>query len=167
MGVALLAGCAPSGAKLEAMARLGEIQADAPIKADASILIAAPPQTVWRRLTDIDHWPDWQLDIHSAKLVGPLASGSTFVWRSSVTVRSRLALVRPPSTMSWTGHALGLKAVHVWTISDQRDGRTQLRTRESMDGWPMSLLYNSAQLQASDLAWLAALKKASEAAPDR
>jgi len=161
-----LTACAPSSAKLEAFARRGEIQDDAPIKADAAIRISAPIQRVWGVLTDIDHWPTWQADISTATLNGRLAPGSTFKWKSGgLTVRSRLSVVRPRSMIAWRGRALGLNAVHIWILTPQPDGAVLVRTRESMDGFPISLLYPSAKLQASDVAWLASLKRAAEAAP--
>jgi hypothetical protein len=56
-----------------------------------------------------------------------------------------------------------LKAVHVWTLTDEPGGRVLVRTRESMDGFPISLLFPSAKLQESDVHWLMRLKQAAEA----
>lgn len=157
-------GCAPSNDRLEMLARTGNIQENAPIKADASIEVAAPQQRLWDLLANIDQWPRWQPDIDAAALHGSLSPGSQFTWRSGGTsVRSKLALVAPITAISWTGQAFGLKAVHVWTFTALPGGRVLVRTRESMDGFPISLLYSSAKLQESDVGWLASLKRVAEA----
>jgi hypothetical protein len=162
--VASLAGCSPPNSKLEALAKNGAIQEMAPVKADASILIGAPLPRVWELISDIDRWSTWQPDITKAALHGPLAAESKFNWNGGGTsVESTLMLVKPLKAISWTGRALGLRAVHVWTLATEPDGRVLVRTRESMDGFPITLLYPSAKLQKSDTYWLARLKQAAEA----
>jgi len=162
--VAVSTGCAPSNDRLERLARSGNIQENAPIKADASIEVAAPQQRLWSLLAGIDQWPRWQPDIDAAALHGSLSPGSQFTWRSGGTsVRSKLALVEPITAISWTGQAFGLEAVHVWTFTALPSGRVLVRTRESMDGFPISVLYPSAKLQESDVRWLASLKRVAEA----
>jgi uncharacterized protein YndB with AHSA1/START domain len=162
--MASLAGCSPPSSKLEALAKNGTIQESAPVKADAGILIDAPLPKVWQLISDIDRWPTWQPDITKAALQGPLAADSKFSWNGGGTaVESTLMLVKPLKAISWTGRAMGLKAIHVWTLTPEPGGRVLVRTRESMDGFPITLLYPSSKLQESDVHWLARLKQAAEA----
>jgi len=39
--------------------------------------------------------------------------------------------------IAWTGHAMGLTAIHVWTLSPIAKGRTHLDMVESMTGFPV------------------------------
>jgi uncharacterized protein YndB with AHSA1/START domain len=159
-----LAGCSPPTSKLEALAKNGMIQETAPIKADASIVIDAPLPRVWKLISDIDHWPAWQPAITRAVLHGPLTTETRFDWKGGgISVESRLMQVKPLKAISWTGRAMGLKAIHVWTLAAQPGGRVLVRTRESMDGFPIALLYPSARMQENDAQWLARLKQAAEA----
>ncbi len=43
--------------KLEALAAMGWIQEDAPVKAASEITIKAPRETIWQILTNINDWP--------------------------------------------------------------------------------------------------------------
>lgn len=161
---AVVLGLGGSTTGLEQLARSGRIEWDAPIQANVSILIDAPPSIVWRLLTDIDTWPRWQSDITAASLKGRVVSGTAFTWRTGDTdVVSELALVRPTTTLSWTEKALGLRAVHMWTLSQRSDGRVLVRTRESMGGFPSSLFYSSTSLVDANRRWLVALRHAGEA----
>ena len=55
-----------------------EIKTDAPAVARGEIKIAAPPDVVWRILSDISNWPNWNPEVKAATLEGPLAPGTHF-----------------------------------------------------------------------------------------
>jgi hypothetical protein len=57
---------------------MSNINDQAPVKCNKSILIQAGKEKVWRVLTGIDQWPDWQTDIKKAKLHGELKPGTPF-----------------------------------------------------------------------------------------
>jgi uncharacterized protein YndB with AHSA1/START domain len=149
------------GDQLEQLARSGNIQENAPVKASVSVEIDAPPEHVWHLLTAIDDWPEWQTDIGSAKLDGPLQSGTSFTWSAGMSTHSRLALVKPPEEIAWTGTAFGANAVHVWKLHRLPGNRTLVKTDESMDGF-LTWFYSSKKLEESDRRWLSNLKAASE-----
>ena len=44
---------------------------------EASLDTTASPVTVWRVWSDVNHWPDWNPDVISVSLDGPLAVGAS------------------------------------------------------------------------------------------
>ena len=141
-----------------------QIKEDAPAISRDAIFIVAPVDTVWAVLTNIDLWPKWQPEISHAKLEGPLAPGSSFRWRSSgLPISSTIRILEAPTRIGWTGSALGIQAVHIWTLAPQQ-GRVSVRIEESFDGWPVWLLRGWMQrtLDRSNRAWLESLKRRAE-----
>lgn len=143
---------------LQQLASQGKIQADAPIQTTLRITIDAPPEKVWQRLTDVQHWPGWQAEIHDARIDGSLQAGTTLAWTSGVRINARLALVREPHILAWTGKAMNLRAIHVWTLEPLPGGRTQVTVNESMSGFLAGMVFSSKKLEESDQQWLNALK---------
>jgi Polyketide cyclase / dehydrase and lipid transport len=85
-------------------------------------------------IADFDAWPDWNPDVKSMSIHGPVAPGTEFEWRSGpLRITSRLERVERPNLIGWTGKALGIAAVHVWHFEAQ-DGGTLVRTEESWAG---------------------------------
>jgi uncharacterized protein YndB with AHSA1/START domain len=112
----------------------------APLTVHKEILIHAPPEIVWKVQTDIDAWSRWQSGISSARTFSPVAATSTFEWKSGgLTIRSEVQSFEPTRRISWTGVALGTRAMHTWTFSAEQGG-TLVTTDESMTGWLVSLL---------------------------
>jgi len=141
-----------------------QIKEDAPVVNRDSIVVAAPLETVWAVLTDIDAWPTWQPEISRAKLNGPLAPGSRFRWGSNgLPITSTIREVEPPMRIAWSGNSLGIDAAHVWTMMQQGD-RVSVRVEESFDGWPVRLLRGLMQraLDRANRAWLESLKGRAE-----
>ena len=54
------------------------IDQQAPAITRDKILIAAPLSTVWNVQTGVSRWPQWNTDVSSAAIDGPLAVGSVF-----------------------------------------------------------------------------------------
>src|SRR4029077_17497512 len=80
--------------------RIGEdtmnINRNAPIVAAHEIAIGADIQTVWRALTSVDRWPDWNADIQRAQLTGLLAAGTVFNWETAgFAISSTIADLTP------------------------------------------------------------------------
>lgn len=116
------------------------VDRNAPLVARQEIMIAARREKVWALLTDIERWPEWQSDVSSARLEGPLAPGTVFRWKAKgLGITSTIEMVEGEKRVGWTGDSLGMKAVHIWTLEQQTSG-TRVITEESLSGWLASLL---------------------------
>ena len=59
------------------------------------------------------------MDVASADLRGPLAPGTEFRWKSGgSSIVSILQEIEPKRRIAWTGRTLGIRAVHVWTFTE-------------------------------------------------
>ncbi len=117
-----------------------KIDENAPMTARKEILISAPVEKIWALETDINRWPEWQPGVSSAKLEGGVAVGSIFRWKGQgMNITSTLQEVDPPRRIGWTGKAMGMQAVHVWTFEPQGDN-TRVVSEESWSGWFARLL---------------------------
>jgi uncharacterized protein YndB with AHSA1/START domain len=111
-----------------------EVDRSAPALASSEIEVATPPESVWDLIADFDAWPDWNPDVQSMSIHGPVVPGTEFKWRSGpLRITSRLERVERPNLIGWRGKALGIAAVHVWHF-EARDGGTLVRTEESWAG---------------------------------
>ncbi len=117
-----------------------EIDHGAPVVSSAETSIAAPITTVWRLLSDLAHWPDWNRAISSMRLEGPLQAGTVFRWRSGGSrIVSRLEDIEAPRRIAWSGRTMGIRALHVYEL-DEDDQGTRVRTEESFAGLVARLL---------------------------
>ena len=113
---------------------LAGIDEQAPVVGASEIEIAAPPETVWAVLADLERWPSWNRDVKSMSIDGPVAPGSVFKWKAGPgTITSTIERVEPPALIAWTGKTLGIDAIHFWHL-EPRDGKTFVRTQESYGG---------------------------------
>jgi uncharacterized protein YndB with AHSA1/START domain len=112
-----------------------EVNRAAKAYAKEEIVIEAPPEKVYRILSDINHWPDWQSNVSRANLEGSPEVDKPFTWRSGgLKIRSRLHTVNPVSEFGWTGRIWWISAVHNWTITD-RGERCVVTVEESLRGF--------------------------------
>lgn len=142
-----------------------QVNPHAPAQTRQAIEIAAPPETVWRLLSQVDQWAAWQPDITSPHLNGPFQVGSSFDWQSGgLHIHSTLHTVEPLARIGWSGAAFGTFAVHNWTLTRLPNGHTEVRVDEGMEGWLVRLLRPVFQrgLDKSIQFWLARLKQAAE-----
>lgn len=122
-----------------------EIDRSAPATAAGELDIAASPEVVWDVISNIEAWPSWNPDVKTATLEGPLAVGSVFRWRAGgVSLTSTLGAVDPPSELSWTGRAMGIRAIHTFRF-EPNDGGTLARSEESWAGLVPTLLRGSSR----------------------
>lgn len=142
------------------------IDQSAPLKAQKSIEISAPVNTVWALLADIPDWPKWQPDVTTAEIEGELAVGSIFRWKAAgLNITSTLQEVQPDQQIGWTGKSVGMQAVHHWTLESIENG-TRVSTEESLNGWFARLLkfFDTHFLEKSLANSLNVLKKRAEQA---
>ncbi len=118
---------------------------DAPVFVSGSIDVAAPVEVVWRVLTAVEQWPEWNPDVRGAAVNGALAEGTTFQWKAGPgTIKSTFQAVEPMQLLGWTGKTLGIPAVHAYRLR-WRDGVTTVTTEESWDGRVARLFRSSFQ----------------------
>lgn len=116
------------------------VRGDAPVYAVQKITIQAPSDKVWRVLSQIDHWEEWQTDISHPKLSGPLQAGSNFSWKTNgARIQSTLHTVVPNAELGWYGKSFGRFAIHNWILRQVGDS-TEVTVEESMEGWLVQLL---------------------------
>jgi hypothetical protein len=119
---------------VSAPANGARINDQAPIILRAEIEVTAPPDLVWEVLSGIDGWPNWNPEVKQASLDGPLVEGATFRWKAGPSsLTSKLVTVAASRQIAWTGKLMGLRAIHVYNL-EPRDGKTLVRTEESVEG---------------------------------
>jgi uncharacterized protein YndB with AHSA1/START domain len=140
--------------------KMKSINNDAMVKCSKNITINASPEKVWAVMTNIDNWASWQADISRAKLNGELKPETTFDWKTrGLVIHSTLHTVEPYKNFGWSGKAIGLFAIHNWTLSGA-NGQTIVSVEESMEGFLSKLLKKSLNknLQKGMQKWLDLLK---------
>src|SRR5215216_4019617 len=121
--------------------------ADAPVGSRHEIEIAAPPELVWDVLTDFDRWPQWNPEVKSMSVDGPLAPGSVFRWKAGPgTIVSTLEQVDRPRYVRWRGRTMSIAAIHEWRL-EERAGGAHVETDESFSGVLARFLRGSLQKQ--------------------
>ncbi|MBP7705699.1 MAG: SRPBCC domain-containing protein [Candidatus Aminicenantes bacterium] len=112
-----------------------EVNRNAPVIGAAEAHIGAPIEVVWRILSDLPGWPEWNKGVSRISVDGPVKVGAEFRWGSGgMKIASRLVDVEPPQRIAWTGKMIGVRAVHVWELTESGAG-THVRTEESFEGW--------------------------------
>ncbi len=134
-----------------------------PIKSRAETVVKAPLEVVWDLMVKIDQWPGWNPAVYSAKLDGPLVTGSTFRWKAGdIAIISTLRDIEAPRRLTWSGVAFGTQAVHSWQFDIVEQG-TRVMTFETLEGWLPSIVPGmQASLDNTLSSWLAHLKAAAE-----
>ena len=116
-----------------------------PVSGTAEIDVAAPVETVWRVLTELERWPSWNPDVTSMSVDGPPAEGTVFRWKAGPgTIVSTIRRWDPPRLVAWSGKTMGVKATHVWHF-EQAGAATHVRTEEALHGIVARLLRGSLQ----------------------
>lgn len=146
------------------LTQMTNVNKQAPVFCQKEIVINASINKVWRILTDIDNWPNWNTDISNAKLNGRLTPKTTFDWKAGgVKIHSTLHTVESVKNFGWTGKALGAFAIHNWTLTET-NGQTNVFVEESMQGILVGLFKRSfsKNLENGMQKWLDFLKQKCE-----
>ena len=111
-----------------------EFDHKAPAVGTADAFIMAPIKAVWSVLSDLENWPSWNKGVSKIRVKGPIQVGTSFAWVGGGSkIVSRLEEVDPPNRIAWSGKTLGIRAIHVWELSEKGEG-TQVHTEESFEG---------------------------------
>ncbi|MEQ8470518.1 MAG: SRPBCC family protein [Marinoscillum sp.] len=143
------------------LAQEGKINPDASIRDSQSIIINASIEKVWNAIIDIKGWSEWNPDIKSVKIES-VEVGKSFSWNiGGTTINSTIRQIIPNELISWTGSAMGIKAIHVWRLEEAEGNQTIVTTEESMQGF-FTLFFSHQKLHSSLLNWLDRLKQEAE-----
>ncbi|MCH6259247.1 SRPBCC domain-containing protein [Puniceicoccaceae bacterium K14] len=97
-----------------------------------AINIAAPPQTIWKLLTDADRFKSWNSTI--VDLTGKIAPGEKIQLRSTLaperTFKLKVKEFEPHKRLSW-GDAMGTRA---YTLTPNSEGGTLFTMSEKIGG---------------------------------
>src|SRR4051812_23630697 len=114
---------------------------------EATALIQASPEAIWRILTEAQRLPTWDSGIE--RIEGTIAPGQTITIYSKITPgRAFPATVTdftPPRTMRWRGGLpLGLfKGVRTFTLTQQDPHTTRFTMREEFSGPLLAMIWKS------------------------
>lgn len=135
-------------------------------KYSASTTIQAPPQAVWKILTDAGGYPAWDLSMDHIE--GRLALGETVKFFTRLSPQAfpvRVTAFEPNRRLVLTGGMpLGLfKSERTHTLTENQDGSTTFRTEEFFSG-PLLAVFgrNLPDLTENFKSFVAALKKKAE-----
>jgi hypothetical protein len=137
---------------------------EASVRSKREIEIAAPTEVVWEVLIGFEQWPQWNPEVKSMSLKGPVEPGTEFRWKSGPgTIISTLEQVDPLGYIRWRGRTLSIKALHEWRFEPSNDG-THVESDESFSGLLARLFRGSLQktLDRSTESGLEHLKRESE-----
>lgn len=132
----------------------------------ASTTIQAPPQTVWKILTDVGGYPGWDLSMDHIE--GRLAPGETVKFFTKLSPQAfpvRVTAFEPNRRLVLTGGMpLGLfKSERTHTLTENSDGSTAFRTEEVFSGPLLPVFGRSLpDLTENFRSFAAALKKRAE-----
>lgn len=142
------------------LAKEGKINQDASLRDSQSTIINAPIDKVWDLMIDFNSWPDWNEEIKSIE-IEEVKVGSVFKWNiNGSSIKSTIRQIKEKELISWTGTAMGIKAIHVWKF--EADGnQTIVTTEESIQGF-LTVFFGHQKLHSSLLNWLDQLRKKAE-----
>lgn len=140
------------------------INKNAPVKSMNQIEIDAPIDTVWKILTNIRSWADWQKAVSETEVHGGIKEGTQFNWKAGgLSFKSTIHTVKSKSMFGWTGTTFGASAIHNWTFVEI-NGKTMVKVEESLQGVFPRLFrsYFQRNLDSGVITNLEELKAASE-----
>ncbi|MFD2200894.1 SRPBCC family protein [Shivajiella indica] len=122
-----------------------EVNPNAPVLAKAKIDIQASNKEVWKVLTQLNNWPEWQTEVSSVEFQGPIQEGTMFNWKvGALKFKSRIHTIVPQMYFGWTGEIVGVQAIYNWTIEESENFVT-VYVEESLQGPIANILKSSFQ----------------------
>lgn len=110
------------------------VNENAPVKSMSQLEIAAPVDTVWKILTGIRNWPEWQKSVTETTAPETVEEGTEFHWKAGgLSFKSRIHTAELHKAFGWTGTTLGAAAVHNWRFIE-KENSTVVIVEESLQG---------------------------------
>lgn len=98
------------------------------------MLIEAPIEKVWERLTSINNWIDWQSSVSYTQIDSPPEKNVSFVWVSDgISFYSTIHTNKKFESFGWIGTTWGAQAIHNWHFTKEED-KTKVIVEESLQG---------------------------------
>ena len=114
----------------------------APVHVSNEIDAAAPPESVWAWLIDVERWPTWYPNASNVVFADGAAQLSlriAFKWRTfGVAIRSTVVEFESYDRIAWNAFGLGVDAYHAWLLTATPRG-THILTEETQYGWAARL----------------------------
>jgi uncharacterized membrane protein len=103
-----------------------------------SFEVVAPVDDAWRRLAEVERWPEWAPHIRSVTVspsgpLGPSSSGVLHVRRLGRT-RFRMSAWEPPRRWEWAGSLPGVRVTYDHRFEASGDKATTMTWTVSLDG---------------------------------
>ncbi len=141
-----------------------KINQEAAVIQSKSIIINETPEKIWRILSDVEKWNDWNVKIKKVRIDDELKLSSEFTWVSGgAKIKSKVHTYDFNKTLGWTGKTFGARAIHNWYFEETVNG-TKITVEESMEGWLIGLMKKkmNSMLERDMTLWLEELKTESE-----
>jgi len=133
---------------------------NAPVFATFEIEINAPPDAVWKVVTDFGGWPSWNPNVQTVDINELVSKGTVFKLVSGGSkIRSTIQVFDRPNLIAWNGSIMTIKSVTVCSLTPQ-ESRTTVMAEESFEG-PVAWLFKKSlqrMLETSLLDMLKGLK---------
>ncbi len=137
--------------QLETFAKDGKINEEASVKDKQSIVIHAPIDEVWKVVTDIANWNQWNSQVSSAEKL----SEEEFTWTLNNTrFNSKVSYSDAPYRFCWVSKGSLLKCVHLYKLDEVDENETSVVFEGSMQGLKTIFSYNHRKLHRSFVTWL-------------
>ena len=104
------------------------------ITIEASDVIQSEVKAIWKLMSEVNRWPEWNKAISFARLEGVFVKGTPFRWTSGVNIRSTLEDVIINKRIVWSTKSVGVKTVQSWEFKKTDEG-VLVFVSQSAEGW--------------------------------
>ena len=104
------------------------------ITIEASDVIQSEIKAIWKLMSEVNRWPEWNKAISFARLEGVFVKGTPFRWTSGVNIRSTLEDVIINKRIVWSTKSVGVKTVQSWEFKRTDEG-VLVFVSQSAEGW--------------------------------
>jgi hypothetical protein len=106
-----------------------------PVRQKRSILVAAPRDAVWERLTHVAEWARWHPAFSAVEAATPIVPGARFAYTyRSTRIRAEVTTLAPMEAFAFIGRARGVTAHNRWTLIARSPASCEVTVEEEMRG---------------------------------